>query len=92
MNPNGQRVQNVYGKGGRGSLFFKAELRAAEVDSCFEICWKQIQCEQKLTLLYFSSDRFETNRTWALILGLHVLYVSKRLDQKDKRDNFSSHL
>ena len=32
--------------------------------------------------LYFWSDCFETNRTWASILGLHVLFVSKRSDQK----------
>ena len=48
----------------------------------------QIRCYEKLTLIYFSSNRFETNRTWAPILGLHVLFVSKRSDQKYKSLNF----
>ena len=38
---------------------------------CFEILW---------------SDRFETNRTWALVLGPQVLFVSKRSDQNWRSD------
>ena len=33
------------------------------------------------------TDRFETNRTWAPILGLRVLFLSKRSDQ-NWRSNF----
>jgi len=37
---------------------------------------------KKLTLLYFSSHCFETNRTWTLHIEVHVLFVSKRSDKK----------
>ena len=47
------------------------------------IFWvKNQRCHKKLTLLYFWSDRFETNRTWSPIIRPHVLFVSKRSDQK----------
>ena len=39
---------------------------------------KNQRCCKKLTLLYFWSDRFETNRTWSPSIGAHVLFVLKR--------------
>ena len=77
MNPHVHRVQNMYGKGG----VFKAELRVAEVDPRFKICRDAIAVSKKITLLYFWSHRFETNRTWTQISEVHVLFVSKQLDQ-----------
>ena len=44
----------------------------------------KIRCNEKLTLLYFSSDRLETNRTWTPIWSVHVLSVSKRSDKNTK--------
>ena len=42
----------------------------------------QWRCHKKLTLCYFWSNCFGTNRTWAPTLGLQVLFVSKRSEQK----------
>ena len=57
-----------------------------EVDPCFEICREANSVLRKTNTFYFWSDRFETNRTWAPILGLHVLFVSKRSDQNWRND------
>ena len=76
----------MYSKGGEG--VFKAELQVAEVDPRFEICCDAIAVSKKLTLFYFWSDRFETKKTWIQIYGVHVLFVSKYLDQKYKSVSF----
>ena len=55
-----------------------------EVDTRFEICREANAVLRKTNTFYFWSDRFETNRTWAPILGLHVLFVSKQSDQNTK--------
>ena len=52
---------------------------------------KMKRCNEKRTLMYFWSDRFETNRTCSLNIRVHVLFVSKRSDQKNKSFSFSLH-
>ena len=76
MHRNHQKHSNLENR--REVRVFKAELPPAEVDPPFDICRIVNKPLQKKTLRQFWSDRFETNRTWALILGLHVLFVSKR--------------
>ena len=77
------------GKGGRGSL--RPSYGWPKLTLVMRFFATQMRCNEKLTLLYFWSDCFETNRTWAPILGLHVLFVSKQSDQKYISVNFSLH-
>ena len=77
-------------KGGRVSLRPSYERPKLTLISRFVAT--QFRCYGSKALCQFWSHRFETNRTWALTLGLHVLFVSKRSDQKYKSVNFSLHL
>ena len=85
-----RRFRICMAKGGRGSL--RPSYGRPKLTLVSRFVAMQIQCNEKLTIFYFWSDRFETNWTWALILGPHVLFVSKRSDQKYKSVNFSLHL
>ena len=80
----------MYGKGGRVSL--KPSYGRLKLTLVSRFVAMQIWYIEKLSLFYFWSNPFETNRTWSPILGLHVLFVSKRSDQKYKSVNFSLHL
>ena len=70
-----KRFRIYVGKGGKGSLRLSYGRPKLTLVSRFVA--QQIRCYEKLTLIDFWSHRFETNRTWAPILGLHVLFVSK---------------
>ena len=85
-----RRFRICMAKGGRGSL--RPSYGQPKLTLISRFVAMQIRCHEKLTLFYFWSDRFETNRTWGLILGLHVLFVSKRSDQKYKSVSFLWHL
>ena len=76
------------GMGCRGSL--RSSYGWPMLTLVSRIVTMQIRCNEKLPLFYFWSDRFETNRTWALILGVHLLFVSKRSDQNWRSDFFSA--
>ena len=45
---------------------------------------KNQRCNEKLTLLYFWSDRFETNRTCSPSIGAHVLLFQSDLTKNTK--------
>ena len=87
-----RRFRICMAKGGRGSL--RPSYGQPKLTLISRFVAMQIRCHEKLTLFYFWSDRFETNRTWGPILGLHVLFVSKWSYQKpnQKSVNFSWHL
>ena len=70
--PMSRRYRIYMGKGGKGSL---SGLQVADVDHRFEIC-----CEVNSVLRKINTFLFLV-RSWAPILRLHVLFISKRLDQ-----------
>ena len=80
----------MYGKGGKVSL--RPSYGRPKLPLVSRFVAMQIWCNEKLSLFYFWSNPFETNRTWSPILGLHVLFVSKRSDQKQKRVIFFKHI
>ena len=65
VNPHAQRVQNMYGKRGRGYLRPSYKRPMLTLISRFVAI--ELLCHKKLTLLYFCSDHLETNRTWVPI-------------------------
>ena len=73
-----RRFRICMAKGGRGSL--RPSYGRPKLTLVSKFVAVQIRCNEKLTFFYFLS------------IGLHVLFVSKRLDQKYKSVNFSLHL
>ena len=85
VNPHVQTVQNMYGTAGRGSL--RPIYRRPKLTLVSRFVAMQLRCQGSKSLCQYWSDRFETNSTWAPLLGPQVLFVSKRSDQ-NWRSNF----
>ena len=77
-------------KGGRGSL--RPSYGRPKLTLVSRFVALQLQCQGSKSLRQFSSEKSEANRSWTLLFGLHILFVSKRSDENWQSDFDQSHL